>query len=150
MAFEVFADLPFRLGNEAETPAIAECATGGPDRKRACIPERAEPARRRIEFGKALLAPREVIELLVGSPLHLLFDRRVSRDGGMALVKALRGNFARVVHSHQARRMGTLFVVECSVLQAAGGVRARRSAGRARNGAQRIVGAGEQSIERGQ
>ncbi len=67
VAFEVFADLPFRLGDEAETPAIAERATGGPDRKRACIPERAEPARRRIEFGQALFAPRQVIEFLVGA-----------------------------------------------------------------------------------
>ena len=45
-----------------------------------------------------LLAPGEMIELLIRGTLHLCFDILVARNRGVALVEGLRGHFARVIN----------------------------------------------------
>ena len=45
MRIEMAFDLPFRLGNEAETDPIAKRSRDRADGERTCIPERIEKAR---------------------------------------------------------------------------------------------------------
>jgi hypothetical protein len=54
VTLQVFADLAFRLRNEAEAPAVTENAARCADRKCARVPDRAQPARRFAEFRKTL------------------------------------------------------------------------------------------------
>ena len=74
MTVEMRANLPFRLGDEPEAPFVTQDAAHGADRKGARVPEWTQFADVLAKFVDALLAPGEVIELLIGRPLHLLFD----------------------------------------------------------------------------
>lgn len=102
---EVLANLAFGLGDEAKTPFVAEHTACRTDSKRPCVPYRAEFARRLTEFLETLLAPSQVIEFLVSCVLHLRLDRRIARDRRMALVKALRRDFASVIDAHETGGM---------------------------------------------
>ena len=77
VAFEMFAHLPLSLGDEAETPAIAERATGGADRESARVPEWAEPARCRTELGQALFAGQ-----IAPFPVFAQVGTRLTPEGG--------------------------------------------------------------------
>jgi len=99
------------------------------------------------QFVKALLAPREVVELFIGRLLHLVFDIRITRDNGMPLVEPLGSDLTGMINAHQACRMCSLFLIQNAFLNVARRVRARRLSGRGRNRPQRIVHARKQSIE---
>ena len=68
----------------------------------------------------------------------------------MSLVQALRGNFSRMVDAHETGGMLALRLAEIGVGDVGGRVLARGLAGRGGYGAQRIVGAGKQAVERRQ
>jgi hypothetical protein len=97
-----------------------------------------------------LLAPGEVIEFFISGTLHLLFDIRISRNHGMALVQRLRSNFARMVNPHEPGSMRFLFVRKVSFVDIASGILACGTTGRSGDGTKRVISAGEQAIQRGQ
>ena len=63
----------------------------------------------------ALLAPGQVIELLVGRALHLCLDVLVAGDGCVALVQRLCGDFTSVIDAHQAGGMRFLASIELGI-----------------------------------
>ena len=150
MAVEMSADLFFGLRDETEAPAITKHAAGGAYRERACIPERTESARLGAEFGKPLFAPGEVIEFFVCRALHLGFEAGIAGNCGVTLIKPLRGHFTGMVNPHQSGSVTFLRVIEITFGDICGGVGACGRPGGSGNGAQRVVGACEQPIERRQ
>ena len=150
VAVEVIADLLFGLGDKTQAPLVAEHAARRADGKCAEIPNRAQPARLGVEFGQALLTPGEVIEFLGGRPLHLHFMPRVTRDSSMSLVKALRSDFAGVVHAHEPRRMGLLSRTQLGVGDIGSRVLARGLPGGRCDGAQGVAGTGQQPVQGGE
>jgi hypothetical protein len=95
-----------------------------------------------------LFAPREVIKLFFGGAVHLFFDVRVPSDHRVTLVQGLRCDFTGMVHSHQAGGMSFLFFAEVSLGNIGSGVLAGGSPGRGRDRAKRVVGSGQNSIDR--
>ena len=72
VSFEVFGYLAFRFLDEPERPTVTKRATGDSDGKRACIPERPEPARHIAEFFETLFAPAQVIEFFRSRFTHVI------------------------------------------------------------------------------
>ena len=104
--------LALGLCNEPEAPLVTEHAAGSADGKGAGVPERAEPTRDLSQFVEALLAPGQVIELLIGGLLHLRLDSAVPGNSSMALVERLCGNFTGMIDPHQAGRVRPLCGIE--------------------------------------
>ena len=142
--------LLFGFGDETEAPFVAEHAACRTDDERTGVPDGIQNARFRIQFGEALLAPGEMIEFFLGSLVHLFLDLEASCNGRMALVQALGRDLARMIHSHESRRVTSLQITEFRILQALGGILPRRLAGRGDDGFEGIVGAGKQAVERRQ
>ncbi len=148
MAGQVRTDLPFRFGDKAQTPSITEYAACCADRECASVPNRTEQARAGIKLGKALLAPGQVIEFFIGSPLHLICDSRIAGDDRVSLVQALGGNFAGVVNTHQASHMRFLRIIEIGIVDVCSGVLACRPASRRGDSPNCVVEACEQPVDR--
>lgn len=145
---EMFANLVFGFGDETEAPFVAQHPTGGAHHEGAGIPERAQTARPGVELGEPLFAPREVVQLLIGRLTHLRRYLRVPGDGRVPLVEALGRDFARVIDPHQAGGVGAGIGGQLPFGGVGGRILARRLPGRRRNRAQRIAGAGQNSVQR--
>lgn len=77
--------------------------------------------------------------LLVCSMLHLSLNRRISRNSGMPLIKALSRDFTSVIDPHQSRGVRLLLVCELRLTDLFGWIGSRGpSCGRG-NGSQRII-----------
>lgn len=115
VAVEVSADLSLGLGYEAQAPSVAKRAAGRTNCEGAGVPEGTELADVLTKLIYTLLAPREMIELLIRGTLHLCFDILVARNRGVALVEGLRGHFARVINPHQARCVPLLSGIQIGI-----------------------------------
>ncbi len=115
MIVQMRANLLFCLGNEAETPFVAQQAAGSADRIGSCVPQRTQSTRLITQFVNALLTPGEVVELFIGRMLHLTFNVFVPSHGCMSLIQGLSRDFARMIDPHQAGSMGFLLRIELSV-----------------------------------
>jgi hypothetical protein len=96
---------------------------------------------------EALLAPRQVIELLRSGAVHLFLDVRVPRNHGVALVKGLGRDFARMVDSHQASGVCLLLIAEIGLGNVCRGILAAGPPGGGSDRAKRIVGSGQKTID---
>ena len=140
---EMRAHLFFGLGDKAEAPFVADNAAGGADGEGTCIPQAGSVDSVLTELLESLLAPGEVIELLVGRLLHLFLNVFVSRDACMALVERLRRHFTSVIDAHQASCMRFLRRSSSASSMFSDGLSRAGRACRRRNRAQRVVGADE-------
>lgn len=146
VAVKVRTHLPFRFCNKPEAPLVPEKATRRPYGIGTGVPERAEFADIFPELVKTLLAPGEMIELLVRGPLHLLFNVLVAGDRRVSLVQRLRCNLPGVIDAHQASGMPFLSFVEVRIDDIGGGGFPGRVPGRGGDRSQRVIGAREQSV----
>ena len=89
-----------------------------------------------------------MIELLIGSLLYLSFNRLVACDRSMALVERLRTDLARVVDSHQSGRVSPPAGVESRIDDMFGRVGPGTAPRWCCDGAQGIVGAGQEAVQR--
>jgi hypothetical protein len=94
---------------------------------------------RSLEFLEALLAPREVVELLDRRLFHGVAHVVEPRRERLALVEALRHDLAGVVDAHQAGGMAALAVGHRRLGNAFGRVGARCGGRRRQHGAHRLV-----------
>ena len=142
MTFQVNANLSFRLGDKAETPAIAKHAACGADCICACKPQRAEPAWYLTELSKALFTPGKMIEFFVSGTLQLCLDAVIASNEGMPLVQALCRDLAGVIDAHQPGCMRLLALAEFASVNALCRIFAGCPPGRRRDRAQRFIYAG--------
>jgi hypothetical protein len=77
----------------------------------------------------------------------LLADGGVARNSSMTLIQALRGDFARMIDTHQTGCMRFRARAELRLVHAFGRILARRAAGRNGNGSQCVIDAGEKSVK---
>jgi hypothetical protein len=149
MAIEVIANLALCFCDEAETPLVTDYATERTHCERAGVPDRAQLAGLFTQFIEALLAPGKVVELFLGSLLHLCLKFAGARDDRVALVEPLRSNFSCVVYAHQSRGMRSLIGVEAAFFYVSRRIRARRQSCRSRDGPKRVANAGKNSVHGG-
>jgi hypothetical protein len=102
----------------------------------------------RTQFSQPLLAPGKMIEFLIGRSLHLIFDFRIASDSSMALIQALRGDFARMIDPHQACRMRLLAGRHRFVLNPSGGVVPGSVSRRSGSRLEKVVDARDQPVYR--
>jgi len=145
MAGEMLLDLAFGLGHEAEADCITGTPGDEPDAEGARIPERVEQALVGAEFAQALACPREMVGFFARGPFESAAQRRVARAQRLGAVECLRAHLADMIDAHQCARQPTVSV----------GQRGRLAARRSRSlrvacaadGAQRLVGGGQQFVE---
>ena len=96
---------------------------------------------------EALLAPGQVIELLVGRTLHLPFDVLVAGYRRVSLVQRLCSDFTSVIDSHQAGGMPFLAIIELGIDDVRGRICAGGAACWRGNRAQGVAGACQKFVE---
>jgi len=148
MTCQVLANLPFGFCDKAETPSVAKQSAGRTHRERTRIPERAQPAGLGIELCKPLLTPGEVIEFFIRSMLHLLADCRVARNGCVSLIEALRGDLSGMIDPHQTSGMRFRSCAQVGFGNPFSRTLTCGSAGGYGHGSQRVIDAGEKSVQR--
>ncbi len=99
-------------GDEAQADAVADQPGHCADAKRQAVEQRVEHARVAAQFADALLAPGQVIDLLVGGMLHGLAYLRQLGGQRLALIERLGADLAGVVDAHQAGDMAGLVVAQ--------------------------------------
>ena len=150
MTIEVRANLALSFRNKSEAPLVTEQSACSTDSVGAGVPQGSQSAPLMAQFDDPLLAPGQMITFLVRRLLHLRLDILVSRDSRMRLVQGLRRDFASVIDPHKSGCVGFLFGIELRAVDVIGGITARGASGGRQNGAQRVVGARQQSIQRRQ
>jgi hypothetical protein len=104
MLVEMTFHLPLRFDDEAETRPVAQERGQRANGERAGVPHGIQQARAGVELLQASLAPGEVIGFLPGRLEKQLASCRGARDQSLAMIKSLRGNFARVIYAHERSR----------------------------------------------
>ena len=145
--FQMAHHLMFGFGNKAQAPAIAGQTGGRTDAEGHGIKQRIEFARRTAQFAQPILAPGQMILFFAGGLLHGVTHMGQAGGAGLSLIKRLGTDFARVINAHQAGDMTPVRVGHAGcrgiVLRLTLGFGGARG-----QGAQGVVGAGEQLVQR--
>src|SRR5882757_7859816 len=107
VAKQVLLDLPLGFRHEAQADAVTQAGSQQPDRERAGIPERIEPADTVAEFLESLPGPGQVVDFLARCTLERRAHLTLAGAEGLPFVQRLRADLADVIDPDQRARMTT-------------------------------------------
>jgi hypothetical protein len=103
--------LVFGFHDKAQAGSVTRQCGNRTDQVTAGIPDRVEQAGAAVQLLQALGAPCQVVGFLRSGMQQVLANFGVAREGGLAVVKRLGADLARMIDAHQAGGMAAFDVV---------------------------------------
>ena len=117
--------LVFRLYHKTKAPLVTTQAGYGTQCEGTQVPDRIQIAGMAVQGVQAIGTPGQVIGLFIGGLLHHIAYSLLPCDKGLAVIQALGGNFAGVIHPHESGSMALFTLIQRGLLD----IRSRRRTG---------------------